>query len=249
MITVFFGRVTLAERFFERSALSRFWTRGACPSDTRVVESARLVSERSLEELLWLSLSARAEGLVVLRDRDGLRHGVWVHGGFVVGVHVAGRFDPLLDLLRKRGALDVHAYRVCIDQLWRTGARSGAIAMDVAFVPRQLVREALRQQTCERLEALLEIAASRGHDACLEPRAVPHAEVSVRMPLGAVLRGAPSAIRRAPEQPSREEARRQLRSLAKRLHPDRNAHLDPETQKALERDLARATAAYHGFAS
>lgn len=214
------------------------------------MKTARSLRERSLEELLWLAVSERAEGLVVLRDRDGLRHGVWVHGGFVVGVHVAGRFDPLLDLLRKHGALTPHAYRACVDALWRSGSRSGALAMEVAGVARPVVRDVLRAQTEERMSALLELALDRGHDAWLEPCDVPVAEMSVRMPLGALLRKIPGSgtAPKAPPTTSREDARRKLRELARRLHPDLNAHLDVETRRALELDLARATAQYHGFA-
>jgi hypothetical protein len=236
-------------------------------TDTYSVETSRLVSERSLEELLWMAVSARCEGLVMLRDRDGLRHGVWVQRGFIVGVHVAGRFDPLLDLLRRHGTLDAHGYRACVDALWRSKARSGALAMELAGVARPVVRDALKEQTCARLHALLEIAATRGHDACFEARPVSHTEVSVRMPLGTILRHAPQhtaseRVRersgdgantsepraRTGEPDTREDARRRLRALAKTLHPDKNAHLDEGARRALERDLARATAAYHGFA-
>ncbi len=187
-----------------------------------------------------------------MRDRDGLRHGVWIHGGYVVGVHVAGRFDPLLDLLRQNGALDAHAYRACVASLWQKPSRSGAIAMELAGVARQAVRDALRQQACLRVAALLEIAATRGHDACFEAGPVPMTEMSVRLPLGALLRKVPGAEAKSSYQPSpisldRSHARRRLRELAKRLHPDRNRHLAPEERAARAADLARATAAYHGF--
>jgi hypothetical protein len=209
------------------------------------------LKERSFEELMWLAVSARAEGLAVMRDRDGLRHGVWLHGGYVLGVHVAGRFDPLLDLLRQRGALDAHAYRACVEALWRTPSRSGAIAMELAGVARPAVRDALKTQASQRMAALLRISLERGHDACFEACEVPVTEVSVRMPLGALLRQVPEheqtqvpALRCETQAP---EARRKLRELAKRMHPDLHPHLDPEQRRALERDFARATAAYHGF--
>jgi hypothetical protein len=198
-------------------------------------------------------MAARAEGLVVLRDRDGLRHGVWVQGGYVVGVHVAGRFDPLLDLLRRHGDLSAHGYRACVEALWSSGVRSGSLAIEIAGVDRAVVRDALRRQSYERMAALLELALERGHDAWLEECCVPSAEVSVRMPLGALFRHAPGASRPAPggSQPSthREQARRRLRELARRLHPDLHGHLDAEQRRALELDLSRETARYHGFAS
>jgi hypothetical protein len=224
------------------------------------VETARPLRERSLEQLLWQVLADRREGLVVMRDRDGLRHGVWVHAGFVVGIHVAGRFDPLLDVLRRDGALDTAAYQACVDALWRSPARSGAIAMQVAGIGRPRVRDALKAQAASRLRCLLEIAEGRGHDARFEPGDVPATEMSVRLPLGSLLRaaqlesgvprgaaawsGAANAI--APD--PRDAARRRLRALARSLHPDRNGHLDPATRLQREREMAAATAAYHGFA-
>jgi hypothetical protein len=214
------------------------------------VETPRTLSERSLEELLWQVLAARREGLVAMRDRDGLRHGVWTHAGFVVGVHVAGRFDPLLDVLRLEGALSPATYRACVEALWRSSSRSGAIAIEVAGVGRPLVRDALKTQATARMQALLTIAETRGYDAHFEPKDVPAAEMSVRLPLGSLLRASQSL---APQKPQngpaqgRDEARRKLRELALRLHPDRHAHLEPAAQKRLEREMAEATAAYHGF--
>jgi len=215
------------------------------------VEAPRLLSERSLEELLWKVLAAREDGLVVLRDREGLRHGVWVQAGFVVGIHVAGRFDPLLDVLRREGALTSHAYASCVQALWRPDSRSGAVAMEVAGVDRAVVRHALRRQLLERMAALLEIAARSGHDASFEARGVPEAEISLRMPLGALLRAVQRHDAPAPPRPQAQdssEARRQLRALAKQLHPDRHTHLEPAARRRLERALAEATAAYHGLA-
>jgi hypothetical protein len=217
------------------------------------VDAARLLTERSLEELLWTTLASRSDGLVVLRDRDGLRHGVWVQGGFVVGVHVAGRFDPLLDVLRREGALSGHAYASCVRALWRPDVRSGSLATDIAGVERSVVRNALRRQMLDRMAALLEIAERSGYDASFEAQDVPPGEISLRMPLGALLRGVQRQgsgfpVSGAPQSEDRSEARRQLRALAKELHPDRHAHLAPDARRALERALADATAAYHGLA-
>jgi hypothetical protein len=217
------------------------------------VETFRPLRERSLEQLLWQVLAQRCEGLVALRDRDGMRHGVWVHAGFVVGVHVAGRFDPLLDVLRRDGVLAPAAYQACVEALWRSPARSGAIAIEVAGIGRSLVRDALKTQATARMRSLLEIAEQRGHDACFEPGDVPAAEMSVRMPLGSLLRAAGQvpptpAATATPDADPRSAARRKLRELARRLHPDRNGHLDPAARRRLEREMADATAAYHGFA-
>jgi hypothetical protein len=149
-----------------------------------------------------------------------------------------------------------------VEALWRSPARSGALAVEIAGIGRALVRDALKTQATERMRCLLEIAESRGHDARFEACDVPAAELSVRMPLGSLLRAAslgphadPSASNADAPLPSppqvpdpREAARRKLRALARTLHPDRNGHLDPESQRALEREMAEATAAYHGFA-
>ena len=218
------------------------------------MDAPRLLTERSLEELLWTTLAARSDGLVVLRDRDGLRHGVWVQGGFVVGVHVAGRFDPLLDVLRRDGALNEHAYASCVRALWRHDARSGSLATEIAGVERSVVRHAVRRPMLDGLVPFLYWAERNGHDATFEAQDVPAAEISLRMPLGALLRGVqrpaqvPTSLPFTPQM-DRSEARRKLRMLAKELHPDRNAHLAPEARRSLEQALAQATAAYHGLAS
>jgi hypothetical protein len=213
------------------------------------VETARPLRERSLEELLWQTLAQRREGLVALRDRDALRHGVWVQAGFVVGVHVAGRFDPLLDLLRREGALSAAGYRACVEALWRSGARAGALAIELGGANRALVRDALKAQVCARMQALLAIAEARGHDARFEPCSVPAAEQSVRMPLGSLLRGLQAGgAETVSSGAERDQARRRLRELARELHPDRHGHLDLAARQRLEREMAAATAAYHGFA-
>ena len=216
------------------------------------VQVARKLSERSMEQLLWEVVAARVEGLAVLRDRDGLRHGVWVQRGFVVGIHVAGSFDPLLDRLRKGGDLSCASYRACVEALFQTRCRSGVLAIEVAGLARAVVRDALKEQARGRMRALLAIADERGHDALFEACPVPDGEVGVRMPLGALFRHAeqgqpPPRLRREPVL-SREQARRKLRQVAFDLHPDRHRDLGPEARRQLERDLAAATAAYHGLA-
>lgn len=221
------------------------------------MQTARLVSERSFRQLLCCAVEARASGLVVLRCREGLRHGVWVEAGYVVGVHVAGRFDPLLALLRHAGALSAHAHRTCLEALQSGRDRSGELATNLAAVPSSAVREALRRQVVERFAALLELAEQHGHDAQLEPGRPPPGECSVRMPIGSLLRhaeratgvGRPDGGPGAPLTGASDDARRALRSLAKALHPDRHAHLDAEARARMEHELACATAAYHGFVS
>lgn len=218
-------------------------------ADDRGVHIARLLTERSFEALLASALAARVEGLVVLRCREGLRHGVWVEGGYVVGAHVAGRFDPLLELLLRTGSLSLSAHRSCLAALHQTAERAGNVAVALGGVTSSLLSDALKLQLAQRFVALLEVAASAGHDAQLEARAVPESERSVRMPLGSLQRRVArlACQRGLSGERGQDEARRALRTLARALHPDLNAHLDDETRQRLSGELARATARYHGF--
>lgn len=212
--------------------------------DDRPVERPRKLSERSFSALLAQAVEAGAEGLVALRDRDGVRHGAWVQRGYVVGAHVAGRFDPLLSLLAGRGWLDAPALRRCLAALPHSRTRSGCLAHQLAGVSDCAVHEALQEQLLERYLALLALAESHGHDAQLEPGPVPAEECSARMPLGTLRRRA--ELRQAQHTAlAREQARRALRQLAKARHPDRAD--DPAARDLLTRELAEATAAYHGF--
>jgi len=218
-------------------------------ADDRHVYTARPLAERSLEALLASALEARVEGLVVLRDRAGLRHGVWVQAGYVVGAHVAGRFDPLLELLVRTGSLDRRAHRSCIEALHQSGERAGSVAKSVGGVTPALLADALKLQVAARFVELLEIAASDGYDALLEARRVPDSERSVRLPFGSLQRRVArlASGQASSSQRTQLDARRALRALAKALHPDRNTHLDDETRQRLSLQLAHATARYHGF--
>lgn len=208
------------------------------------MEVLRPLSERPLTVLLQQAAEARCDGLVVVRDREGMRHGVWLEGGYAVGAHVAGRFDPLLELLRRRGVLGGEAHRACIEALYAATVRAGTLAMELGGVPPHEVRDALCAQLVGRLAALLTLARSEGHDGRLEPRPVPPNERCVRMPVGSLLRRAAHAHDDAL---GRDAARRKLRAAAKLLHPDRHGDLDPEQRQRLTDQLAQATAAYHGF--
>jgi hypothetical protein len=218
------------------------------------VEAARLLEERSLDALLRQALDARVEGLVLVRDRDGARNGVWVQRGYIVGIHVAGWFDPLLLRLTRAGLLSTRDHGRCLATLAASDARSGELASTRFAVPASAVREVIALQLVERYRALRELCDTRGHDARLEARPVPASEVALRMPLGSLLRRAGTAAEPSDaETPAgdpgdqAQEARRALRKLARALHPDRHAHLDAGERLRLSRALARATAAYHGF--
>jgi hypothetical protein len=205
--------------------------------DDRVVDRPRKLSERSFSDLLTQAVEAGAEGLAVLRDRDGVRHGIWVQCGYVVGAHVAGRFDPLLSLLAGTGRLDGEGLRRCLAALPHWTQRSGSLAR-WAGVSDAAVHEALQEQLLTRYQALLALAEANGHDAHFEPG--PVSELSARLPLGTLRR---RAAQRLPN--TREDARRALRALAKARHPDHAG--DPASRERLTRELAEATAAYHGF--
>lgn len=207
------------------------------------MERTRPLSERAYLTLLSQAIAERVEGLVVLRECDGTRHGVWVEGSYVVGVHVAGEFDPLLERLRQRGALDAHSHARCVRRLAQLSERAGAVACAHFGVARREVREALGSQLTERFRTLSAIAQSSGYDARFEPRAVPVGELAMRMPLGSLLRRSERSTASA----HGADARRALRRLAAALHPDRHPELSAEQRARLGRELARATAAYHGL--
>jgi hypothetical protein len=201
------------------------------------IDRPRKLSERSFPELLAHAIEAGAEGLVALRDRDGVRHGIWVQAGYVVGAHVAGRFDPLLALLAGAGSLNDLQLRRCLAVLPRSSQRSGQLAHAIAGVSAGAVHDALQEQLLQRYLALLDLAETHGHDAQLEAGPVPEHERSARLPLG--------TLKRRALQRDRERARKALRALAKTRHPDHAC--DPALREALTRELAEATAAYHGF--
>ncbi|MDB4988778.1 MAG: hypothetical protein JWN04_3956 [Myxococcaceae bacterium] len=216
------------------------------------VHTARPISERSLETLLQQAMQARVVGRIVLRDVDGLRHGVWVEAGYVVGVHVAGRFDPLLELMWQSGLLNARSHRTCVAALYDAELRCGELATRLAGVPSSVVREALRRQVSARFIVLLELSESAGYDAQLEACPIPNAERSLRMPLGSLQRHGEQTrgsgeTARLPASTGDHQARRALRTLARALHPDLHPHLDIEARARLSERLARATAAYHGF--
>ncbi|HEY6882322.1 MAG TPA: hypothetical protein VI299_30030 [Polyangiales bacterium] len=205
------------------------------------MEEPRQLSERSFPTLLTQAIDAGAEGLVALRDRDGVRHGIWVQRGYVVGAHVAGRFDPLLSLLAGSGRLDVEGLRRCLAALPHSALRSGNLAHRLAGVSEGAVHEALQCQLVARYAALIALAEAHGHDAQLEPGSIPVSECSARMPLGSLRRRAGHA----PAIDPRERARKALRELAKVRHPDLAG--DPHAREICTRELAEASALYHGF--
>jgi hypothetical protein len=207
-------------------------------------------------ELLTRLLSEGREGELVVIELSGTRHRVLLRGGYVVAVHVAGRFDPLLEILRQCGAMRPEAWYRTLEELARSDRPSGELALRIGGVSAVAVQAALRAQQDRRLRILAE-RVREGATLRFEPRRVRARDVVARIgpwDLPAEARRSrgerPPAISEPPAArfsfpTDRREARRQLRKLARLLHPDRNAHLDAKTRAELAARLAEATAAYH----
>ena len=223
----------------------------------REVRRPVALSQRSLRELLLAAARARASGDVVVRERGGTRHRVTLRDGRVVAVRAAGRFDPILELLRRHGALNERAWAQSIEQLARSERRAGRLAIETAGISESALRTALAVQARERLRKILARAETHGLDAWLVPRDVPPSEQAVslcardllgeRAEVQASPRPLLEEVQANPRPPLASRDKRALRRLALALHPDRNAHLSPEARARLAARLAEATAAYHGL--
>jgi hypothetical protein len=214
------------------------------------VEEFVAVRGRPYLALLTSASLSRFTGVVVLRDTEGDRHGVTLEAGFLRAVHVAGRYDPLLSLLEARGIMDRSTRARCLASLGDIAARSGSVAGRLCPQAAPALRDVLREQQLARLEALLELSETRGHDARLEACSTAMVDAIVRMPLGSLLRALgrfPGEVCPESTAPDSLDAKRRLRTLAKALHPDRHRHLPPDARRAMEQELAEATARYHGF--
>ena len=211
------------------------------------------------------------EGDVVVSDRARRLHRVTMRSGRVVGVRVAGRFDPLLDRLTREGALEVAKLADILDALARTSRRVGELAVELGGATPAAVRAALQAQLRDRLAQLLALADREGSAPRLDARPVPPREQEGELPWREALKGATrardldEAARPAPVRPSRKRAdttpealaersathavatREELRRLALACHPDRTRHLPPAEQDARAALLARATASFHGL--
>ena len=184
--------------------------------------------------------------------------------GRVVAVRAAGRFDPILELLRRHGAMNERAWAQSIEQLARSERPAGQLAIDTGVAERTL-RSALSAQARSRLQCILARADGHGRDAWLEPRAVAPSEQATSLSVHELL-GEPAQVQPTPRPLGARAAdvsegtvpfatsasgqrrdKRALRRLAFVLHPDRNAHLSPDARAALAARLAEATADYHGL--
>lgn len=211
------------------------------------------LSQRSLRELLLGAARARASGDVVVRERGGIRHRVTLRDGRVVAVRAAGSFDPILELLRRKGLLNERAWAQSIEQLARSERRAGQLALEAAGVTGAALRSALADQARDRLRRVLARADTHGLDAWLDRRDVAPSEQAVSLEAPDLLgdtetaREIPRPLPAPPPRPRSPRDKRMLRRLALALHPDRNAHLSPDARARLAAQLAEATAAYHGL--
>ncbi len=193
-------------------------------------------------------------GDVVVRERDGAEHRITLKAGRIVAARVAGWFDPLLDAMRRDGALSPSEWQRALEALGRSERPAGQLAVEVG-ASHAAVRAALDRQTRRAVRAALERAAEHGRDGWLEPREIGPTEPVTSLSVDEVL-GDPPARERPPRAsgarprrtpPSRPAPldRKALRRLAFALHPDRHGHLDPEARAALGARLGALTAEYH----
>lgn len=177
-----------------------------------------------------------------------------LRAGAVVAVHVAGRFDPILDELKRHGVLDDAGYHASIEALGRHERRAGDLAQQYGGASRAAVAAVLRSQAKRRLSAL-EARVDETTRAHFEPGKVPardattfldHEDIPVtaaprrQRPGRAPYRPGPASTKR-----KRAPTRAELRTLAYRLHPDRHHHLPEAERRRMARRLAELTAAYH----
>ncbi len=226
-------------------------------------------SAPTLGDAIAQAARAAHEGDVVVGDRAKRLHRVTLRLGRIVGVQIAGRFDPLLDHLRRAGALDEAGSYAVLEALARSGRRVGELAEEVAGISREAVRAAIHAQLRGRLTQLLALAAREGSAPRLEAREVEPNERHGELPWREALHGAPRArdlndaerpapVRALKGRGSAEAlaersavhavaSREELRRLALQCHPDLTRHLPPAEQDARAALLARATAAFHGL--
>jgi hypothetical protein len=200
---------------------------------------------------------------VLLRDPVGRVHRVTLRSGNVVAVRLAGRFDPLLEQLYRRGVIDAAGVVAVLEALGRSDRRVGELAIDIAGVHPRDVEAALGAQLRTRLSELFRVAETSTTPSLLV-RAVPTTEGGGALPWREVVRGTLRGrdLREAPARvpPSTAQtvspriatlpmptSRAELRRLAKLCHPDLTRHLPAAEQAARAAQLARATAAFHGL--
>lgn len=207
---------------------------------------------RSLGDLLAQAGRAEASGEIVVVERTGVRHAVVIRGGGVVRARVAGRFDPLLWRLLSAGEIDESSFLAVLEAMATSDRLAGELAVEVARASPDAVRAALARQARDAVSTLLHRAQLGARATWLDPRPIEPRRADPALPWVTVVRGTPRAARlrspasrSAPPPPSRDAARRELRRLARTLHPDLHAHLPPSERDALAARLARATAAYH----
>ncbi len=229
------------------------WTARATSCDAGGMGPKVPLALRSLHEALRLAGQRDFDGDIVIRERDGASHRITLRGGVIVAARVAGRFNPLLESMRRTGALAPEGFVRALEALARSERRSGQLAIERGGASARSVREALAAQLSARLTEIHRRALENGRETWLEARSVAATEAAGRVEATRAPRATapPRATRPAsapsvpPAAPLSLEQRRALRRLAFMLHPDRHAHLPEPERNALERRLADATARFH----
>lgn len=205
-------------------------------------------SSRLHVEALLGELPADAEGELRIITAAGTDR-VLIRGGRVVAVHLRGHFDPLLERLMRAGALDRRRHRDLLERLAASERLSGELAR-AAGIPRQVIDEGLASQMRQRV-ATLDRRLQAGARVVYRARPVAPSEVVRVMPRRTANRhDRPRRAHARPSTPSpnpRCVSREELVAAAMRLHPDRNPDATPAERAALQAELARLTAAYHGL--
>jgi len=214
------------------------------------------LSGRTLGDVIAEAARLGHEGDLLVRDRERRTHKLTLRLGNVVAVRVAGRFDPLLEQLHRRGVIDEAGVMAVLEALTRSERRVGELAIDVAGVRPEDVRAALGAQLRARLRELFVLAQTATAAPSVVARVVRPSEGCGAMPWRDAVKGSLRARDlRAPQASSSPLAaahampasRAELRHLARLCHPDLTQHLPVAEQASRAAQLARATAAFHGL--
>lgn len=180
----------------------------------------------SLAAVLRSAAARRVTGDLRVRERDGRVHRIVLRAGAVVAAHAAGRFDPILEALRRDGALTPDDWQAALEALGRSERRAGQLAMELAGVPRDTVRAALAEQTRRAVHFVLERGVRFGVEAWVEQREVGPAEVVTWLEPGALLAAGSPRPRAAtgrrvdsPREVAADEPARRTASRARRAAP------------------------------
>jgi|GEM_PF-2794371 len=214
------------------------------------------LSGRTLGDVIAAAARLGHEGDLLVRDRERRMHKLTLRLGNVVAVRVAGRFDPLLEQLHRRGVIDEAGVVAVLEALTRSERRVGELAIDVAGVRPEDVRAALSAQLRARLRELFVLAQTATSAPSVIARVVRPSEGCGAMPWRDAVKGTLRARDLRVPQPmsspitavhAMPASRAELRRLAKLCHPDLTRHLPAVEQASRAAQLALATALFHGL--